>query len=502
MNEGEETEGRHLCKGAKTQRGSLWSAGAQLPPYKAAAKLPQSKGFAHEQRAKDSQTQREVDVKLIVSAVSVMVAVCNLQAAWGAMWYVAPPPAGSNKNPGTVEHPFATIQGGIDKAANGDTVIVAQGTYVENIQFKGKNIVLRSTDPTDWNVVKETVIDGNKSGSVVTFTGTEHETCIFSGFNLRNGSGTSTAIGGDWGDGPGGGGIFGGHMWNHTHATVENNLITGNQASFGAAIFGLGGTVRNNVIVNNSASLFGTLALCFGVIENNLIVGNSAGYGGGGLAHCAAVRNSTVVANSAPLLEGAGLWHIGVTPYGPPGGAITNCIIWGNTAPTPPQVYDSVVPTYCCIQDWPGGGEGNLSGDPGFVDPDGPDDDPNTFEDNDYRLLLTSPCIDAGINEDWMNGAVDLDGNLRILLGATSLTVDMGAYEYRFDLGIARNQSNVELSWTMRPQKSYTVLSSFDMTAQPWAEETTTFGGKTGGPAVWVDPSESSGIKFYKIGIE
>jgi hypothetical protein len=161
------------------------------------------------------------------------------------------------------------------------------------------------------------------------------------------------------------------------------------------------------------------------------------------------------------------------------------------------------VPTYCCIQDWAGGGEGNIARNPAFVDPDGPDDDPNTYEDNDYRLLPTSPCIDAGTNEDRMATAVDLDGKPRILLGATSLTVDMGAYEYRFDFAIASNtENNVQLSWTMRPLTSYTVLSSFDVTAQPWAEETTILGGKTGGPALWVDLAASSALKFYKIGIE
>jgi hypothetical protein len=169
----------------------------------------------------------------------------------------------------------------------------------------------------------------------------------------------------------------------------------------------------------------------------------------------------------------------------------------------PQQVYDSVSPTHCCIQDWTGGGEGNITLNPAFADPDGTDDDPNTFEDNDYRLLLTSPCIDAGTNEDWMAGALDLDGKPRILLGATSITVDVGAYEYRFDLAIGKNtESNVELSWTMLPMTSYTVLSSFDVTAQPWAEETTIHGGRTGGPGLWLDPGASSALKFYKIAIE
>lgn len=420
-----------------------------------------------------------------------------------AMWYVAPPPLGNNKNPGTQEHPFATIQRGIDSAAGGDTVIVAQGTYVENINFKGKNIVLRSTDPSDWSAVAGTIIDGNWDGSVVTFTSTEDETCVISGFTLRNGSGTFTVIGGEWGQGPGGGGIFGGHMWNHTHATVQNNLITGNGAWFGGALFGVSGSVRNNVIVNNSASLFGTVALCFGLIENNLIVGNSAAYGGGGLAHCAAVRNSTVVANSAPLLEGAGLWHIGVTPYGPPGGSITNCIIWGNTSPTGPQVYDSLTPTYSCIQDWTGGGTGNIALDPRFVDPDGPDNDPATYEDNNYHLMPDSPCIDASLNEDWMSDALDLDGNPRILAGISSLTVDIGAYEFKFcvaGITLTSPAGSPELRWHSRQRVRYGVWSCTDLAAAMWnsVAAVTSAGDET----TWTDSDAASMLKFYRVEIK
>jgi hypothetical protein len=191
------------------------------------------------------------------------------------------------------------------------------------------------------------------------------------------------------------------------------------------------------------------------------------------------------------------------SPYLPADGSITNCIIWGNTAPLGPQVHESVAPTYSLIDGWTEGGEGNRSGDPRFVDPDGPDEDPATYEDNDYHLLPGSPCIDVGVNENWMNGATDHDGKPRILLGATSLTVDMGAYELTFPLAILSNtETNVELSWTMRPARSYTVLSSLGLTAQPWTEETTILGGKTGGPASWLDPDASSALKFYKIAIE
>jgi len=58
----------------------------------------------------------------------------------------------------------------------------------------------------------------------------------------------------------------------------------------------------------------------------------------------------------------------------------------GNRARRGAALYDSSEPTYSCIQDWLGGGQGNLAFSPCFVDV------PN----QDFHLRSWSPCIDAG----------------------------------------------------------------------------------------------------------
>ena len=82
---------------------------------------------------------------------------------------------------GSLESPYSTIQKGIDTASDGDTVFVYAGTYVENINFIGKNIAVIGEDK------ETTIIDGNEGGSVVKFVSGEDENAKIMGFTLRNG---------------------------------------------------------------------------------------------------------------------------------------------------------------------------------------------------------------------------------------------------------------------------------------------------------------------------
>ena len=104
---------------------------------------------------------------------------------------------------------------------------------------------------------------------------------------------------------------------------------------------------------------------------------------------------------------------------------LTNCIFWGNTDYGLAEHDSGVKVSYTCSQDswWSSHGIGNIGDDPLLVDADGKDNIPGT-EDDDLRLLPTSPAIDAGDNTA-VTTSTDLAGNSRIIDG----TVDMGAYE-------------------------------------------------------------------------
>lgn len=84
---------------------------------------------------------------------------------------------------------YATIQEAIDAASDGDTVIAAPGRYVENIDYKGKAITVRSDEPSDWEVVEYTIIDGSEGGSCVVFDKGEGRTSILDGITLSRGTG-------------------------------------------------------------------------------------------------------------------------------------------------------------------------------------------------------------------------------------------------------------------------------------------------------------------------
>ena len=80
------------------------------------------------------------------------------------------------------------IQTAIDNARNGDILVVASGTYDQEINFGGKEIVLVSTNPDDSDIVANTIIDCGQNGRGLVFENGEGMNTVVSGFTIINGN--------------------------------------------------------------------------------------------------------------------------------------------------------------------------------------------------------------------------------------------------------------------------------------------------------------------------
>jgi len=233
-----------------------------------------------------------------------------------------------------------------------------------------------------------------------------------------------------------------------TNCLIRNNAVLIGANHGGGGVYQNGGVVANCRIIGNDAGPAGTgggvrffQANTHPLVQNCLIISNKASSYAGGVYWAAAdglIRNCLITGNSAT--NGAGMYigaagtAVNCTVVGnvatnggggvmSTGGQLVNCIIYTNQALLGDPAWQNwtnsgATMTYsnCCTLPVAGlPGSGNIESDPLFSDY-------NAFN---FRVRDASPCINAGLNQGWMIGAVDLAGQPRI----RHKTVDMGAYE-------------------------------------------------------------------------
>ena len=170
---------------------------------------------------------------------------------------------------------FPTIQGAIGASSNGDTVMVAAGTYNEALNFLGKSVSVIGAAGA-----LTTIIQGTPGQRVVAFTNNEGPGSILNGFTVTGGAG--------------------GIQITRASPTIMNCTITGNAANQTG-----GGGVRivSDVNGQNASPTFTNCR-----ITNNLCLGQSTAaghYEGGGGVSALSLNSGAVSLNfSSCVLSG------------------------------------------------------------------------------------------------------------------------------------------------------------------------------------------------------
>ncbi|MCK4654679.1 MAG: right-handed parallel beta-helix repeat-containing protein [Candidatus Cloacimonetes bacterium] len=213
-----------------------------------------------------------------------------------------------------------TIQAGIDVATDTDTVLVADGTYFENIDFIGKAITVASNFliNADTLHITNTIINGSQPinpdhGSVVTFISNEDTTSVLTGFTITEGTGNFY---------PGYGYCGGGIMCDNSSPKIVSNIITNNSADYAGGVDCSYNSpiLLNNVISYNTATVnIGGLCLYESSnahVEGNIISNNSAqGHVGGvSIEESSPTLINNIIENNTSNINSGGVMILNSSP--------------------------------------------------------------------------------------------------------------------------------------------------------------------------------------------
>ena len=290
---------------------------------------------------------------------------------------------------------YATIQDAIKDCVDGDVVIISSGIYQGlgnyEINLHNKAIIVRSTTPSSFDTINNTIIDCQMQGRAFVFNSGESNNSIIKGLTIINGHS-----------------LIGGAIYcdNQSDPKISNCVIENNSAIIGGGVACTDGSrpkINSCTIISNSASFGGggIYSKESDPVINNCIIANNVATTGAGI-NCKVsnleINNTTITNNLASKLAG-GIYCSGSSEV-----TIQNSIFWANGDKKGSELYvsnsggiSSLKVLYCDVQqgqegvvvqegcnlDW---AEYNINADPMLIN--GPY--------GGLYLDKESPCVDAG----------------------------------------------------------------------------------------------------------
>jgi hypothetical protein len=230
-----------------------------------------------------------------------------------------------------------SIQAAIANADPGDSIVVAPGFYVENIDFQGKSITVMSSHGARFTHVRPS----DPSQPTVIIHGATASGAVIEGFDVRGGDSNREII----------------QCWNQSHASVLRNVIQSNNGGDNCI-----GTLNDSVVIEGNIIAYNSQRRAISVgggyaaVLDNTIYSNGDGVGFFASA-TGLVLNNIIVSNSEHGLAG----QPGIAEYN---------LIWQNQD------------DYECDGCYPN----NISASPMLLG----------ATSGEFMLRDGSPCIDAG----------------------------------------------------------------------------------------------------------
>ncbi len=219
---------------------------------------------------------------------------------------------------------YLLIQGALDNANNGDTILVDNGTYPENLYINTKELIIVSQYAFSGDTVdiSATILDGTNTSHVIDLNNFAGK---IQGFKIINGN-----------DPAGGGILIDASPGTAGDSSIICDNIFMNNENCGIFAWESRALIRNNTFTDNYTDYCGAGVYCYSndtsTIIGNSLFGNTAEIGGGAIScqdNCNCIIENNLIVNNTVIQQLGG----GILLYNYDSSTVTGNILRDNTAP-------------------------------------------------------------------------------------------------------------------------------------------------------------------------